>query len=380
MSGPRKLSHESYTVAWICAIPLEMAVAKAMLDEVHAGLPQSSRDLNTYTLGQIAGRNVVIACLPSGVYGTTSAAIVASQMLFTYTAIRFGVMVGIGGAAPSEAADIRLGDVVVSRPTGALGGVLQFDFGKAIEGGRFERTGTLNKPPQVILTALSSLQADEMLGTSKIPGFLSEMVSKYPATAASFTHRGRKHDILFNAEYDHNPSNATCNDCDRGMLVARPERVSDDPVVHYGLIASSNRVMKDGKARDRLARELNILCFEMEAAGLMDNFPCIVIRGICDYSDAHKNKQWQQYAAAAAAAYAKALISMTSETQIAQTQTVLQATSDPTKHLASMRSYATWGARQILTNSFPGDYRTNHYHSPKRNYLLLLERDGKIDF
>jgi nucleoside phosphorylase len=49
----------------------------------------------------------------------------------------------------------------------------------------------------------------------------------------------------------------------------------------------------------------DVLCFEMEAAGLMSHFPCLVIRGICDYSDSHKNKKWQGYAAMAAAAYAR---------------------------------------------------------------------------
>ena len=66
--------------------------------------------------------------------------------------------------------------------------------------------------------------------------------------------------------------------------------------------------MKHGITRDRLAEQEDIICFEMEAAGLMDNFPCLVIRGICDYADSHKNKIWQQYAAAVAAAYAKALL------------------------------------------------------------------------
>lgn len=89
----------------------------------------------------------------------------------------------------------------------------------------------------------------------------------------------------------------------------RPHRPpgTDDPVVHYGLIASDT-LMKDADMRNRLAKEANILCFEMEAAGLMDHFPCLVIRGICDYSDTHKNKSWQGYAAAVAAAYAKELL------------------------------------------------------------------------
>ncbi len=80
--------------------------------------------------------------------------------------------------------------------------------------------------------------------------------------------------------------------------------------IHYGLIASGNQVIKDAGFRDRLNQDLgrNVLCVEMEAAGLMDGFPCIVIRGICDYADSHKNKEWQEYAAAVAAAFAKELL------------------------------------------------------------------------
>src|SRR3984957_19183975 len=153
-------STHDYTVAWVCALPLEMAAAKAMLDEIHPNLPTSSKDQNTYILGRICAHNVVIACLPSGVYGTTSAATVANQMLFTFKSIRFGLMVGIGGGAPSKEADIRLGDVVVSKPTGHFGGVVQYDFGKTVGEGIFERTGTLNKPPQILLTAINKIKGE----------------------------------------------------------------------------------------------------------------------------------------------------------------------------------------------------------------------------
>jgi len=62
--------------------------------------------------------------------------------------------------------------------------------------------------------------------------------------------------------------------------------------------------------RDQLRKDLGVLCVEMEAAGLMDEFPCLVIRGICDYADSRKNKKWQPYAAATAAGYAKELLSI----------------------------------------------------------------------
>src|SRR6202041_100799 len=92
--------------------------------------------------------------------------------------------------------------------------------------------------------------------------------------------------------------------------IIRPERAEDEdnPAIHYGLIASANQVMTDALIRDTLAAEKDVLCFEMEAAGLMNHFPCLVIRGICDYSDSHKNKEWQGYAAMAAAAYTKDLL------------------------------------------------------------------------
>src|ERR1700735_2629785 len=177
MATARILLHHDYTVAWVCALPLEMAAAKAMLDEIHPDLPTSPIDQNTYVLGRIRAHNIVIACLPSGVYGTTSAATVAIQMLSTFRYIRFGLMVGIGGGVPGKDADMWLGDVVVSKPIGDFGGVVQYDFGKTVAQGVFERTGRLNRPPQILLTAISRLQADQVIEASQIPKFLSEMTA-----------------------------------------------------------------------------------------------------------------------------------------------------------------------------------------------------------
>ncbi|KAM3546273.1 hypothetical protein ARSEF1564_000761 [Beauveria bassiana] len=90
--------------------------------------------------------------------------------------------------------------------------------------------------------------------------------------------------------------------------VARDQDDDDDQTVHYGLIASANRLMKNAELRDQYANQRDILCFEMEAGGLNSHFPCLVIRGICDYADTHKNKKWQGYAAMTAAVYAKDLL------------------------------------------------------------------------
>jgi nucleoside phosphorylase len=310
MSTGNTILHEDYDVAWICALPLEMAAADVILDETYGRLPQSTNDENTYTLGKICGYNVVVTCLPAGVYGTIAAATVVSQMRSTFPNIRFGLMVGIGGV-PSEKNDIRLGDVVVSKPTGTSGGVVQYDFGKTISSGRFEQTGSLNQPPQTLLTAISQLQSTNLIKENHgISDILSDIFERNPNMTSEFFHPPPlEHDRLFKAEYDHPESEDTCVRCDRSHLVDRKLRTSNEPQVHYGLIASGNQVIKHGMTRNRLAKEHGIICFEMEAAGLMNQLPCLVIRGICDYSDSHKNKKWQGYAALTAAAYAKVLLS-----------------------------------------------------------------------
>ncbi|KAF3152659.1 hypothetical protein TWF569_002962 [Orbilia oligospora] len=302
------LDSRNYTVGWICALPVEMAAATAMLDEEH-GKPtqQDSHDKYTYTLGKIGQHNVVIACLPDGVVGTTSAAALGVQMRSSFRCIRFGLMIGVGGGVPSRLHDIRLGDVVVSKPRGTSSGVIQYDYGKAVENGQLIMDGSLNKPPKTLLTAMSSLEADHLRRGNCISGHISKMLYKHPHMQQHFKHQGPENDILYAADYKH-AIGPHCLQCDPKQQIIRAPRNSLSPAIFYGTIGSGNQVMKDGITRDKLASEKDILCFEMEAAGLMDHFPCLVIRGICDYADSHKNKRWQEYAAATAAAYAKELL------------------------------------------------------------------------
>jgi nucleoside phosphorylase len=304
--------HSDYIIGLVCARPIELAAIKAIMDERHPHLPRAPLDANVYTLGRIGIHNVVVCCCLADSYGMEAAATVAIQMQSTFKSIKFGLTVGIGSGVPSREADIRLGDVVVSIPTASFGGVVRYDFGRTIREGLFQRTGTLNKPPQVLLKAVGKLQADYMLSGSRILPHLSKMVIKYPRMS-SFAYCGQREDLLFEADYEHVSSNTTCDTCDKSKLFLRPVRDTNEPEIHYGLIGSGNQVIKHGPTRDKIAHQLGILCFEMEAAGLMDDFPCLVIRGICDYADSHKNKEWQRYAAATAAAYAKELLNIIPE-------------------------------------------------------------------
>lgn len=312
MAQRARLSYDDYTVGWICALPLEMAAAAAMLDVLHEELPAQPNDHNTYIFGQIGLHNVVITCLPSREYGIASAATVATQLKSSFHAIRFGLMVGIGGGIPNETNDVRLGDIVVSSPTGIYGGVVQYDYGKAYPG-HFEHTGTLDRPPRTLLSALAKLQASHEVQGSKVCHSVTEMFRRNPFMERGYA-RPQSSDYLFLSDYIHKSRASSCIHCDLSRSVKRPKRISNEPVIHYGLIASGNRVIKDSCLRDQLGRKFGAICVEMEAAGLMNTFPCLVIRGICDYADTHKNKSWQRYAAAVAAAYTRELLQVTSVT------------------------------------------------------------------
>ncbi|KAL8939223.1 MAG: hypothetical protein Q9211_002836 [Gyalolechia sp. 1 TL-2023] len=307
--APRR---DQYTVGWICAIPEERAAANAMLDETYENTPdQDPYDTNHYSFGRVNKHNVVIAILPAGAYGISPAATVANQMSRSYTSIKIRLLVGIGGGVPTPDHDIRLGDVVVSQPKDRFGGVVQYDRGKKTAGGMFERTGQLNKPPPPLLNALASLQADFELRDFDLGKYLRENLKNQQRMLDKYC-RPHEKDDLYQAKYDHvEVSSRECIRCDRRQLVLRYDRPPNEVKFHYGTIASGNLVMKNGTERDKISKDLGgILCFEMEAAGLMDDFQCLVIRGICDYADSHKNKGWQRYAALTAAAYAKKLLSI----------------------------------------------------------------------
>jgi len=309
------MSNQDYTVGWICAISTEYIAAQAFLDEQHER-PEylSPNDSNDYTLGKIGKHNVVIAVLPDGEYGIASAANVASDMRHSFPNVRIGLMVGIGGGAPTPEHSIRLGDVVVSAPRNGNGGVFQYDYGKTIQDQSFQTTGFLNQPPKVLRGAVNGLMAEYETNGHQLEEAISGILEKKPRLKRRYKRPDSGRDRLYQSTITHPLHNkadcaAVCGDNPLN-LVLRPKRAEDEdnPAIHYGLIASANQLIKDALVRDRLAAERDVLCFEMEAAGLMNHFPCLVIRGICDYADSHKNKEWQGYAAMAAAAYTKDLL------------------------------------------------------------------------
>lgn len=305
------MDRSKYTVGWICGLSYEFIAAQAFLDERHESLDQDPNDTNDYTLGKMSGHNIVITCLPQGEYGTASTAAAANNMVRSFPNIRVGLAVGTGGGAPSKGHDIRLGDIVVGTPSNDHSGVIRYDLDESIRTQGFVRFGSLKPPPRMLQMAVASLRASHELEGHTLMNDVEKVLQTNPRLRESHC-RPNIDDQLYKSTFVHSTSSNDCQSCGSDPSHVKQRRPrdqdDDDPAIHYGLIASENQIMKDALIRDKFAMERGVLCFDIGAAGIINRVPCLVIRGICDYSDSHKNKWWLGYAAMTAAAYSKALL------------------------------------------------------------------------
>ncbi|KAL9066017.1 MAG: hypothetical protein Q9157_007282 [Trypethelium eluteriae] len=312
------LTSDDYTIAWIAPLEVELIAAIQMLDVRHDKLPQSPVDHNVYQLGSINNHNIVIAGLPTT--GNTSVATVITQLRNTYKQVRYGLLVGIGGGVPTQTrtGSIHLGDVVVSEPMEDHSGAIQYDHGKALEG-YFHRTGYLTSPPTALLNAARVLSTEQAIRGDDLLLPHLERINTKAKSLRRYQYPGVDQDYLFNSTYNHLEKSKPCKKCgcDPRQKVDRSAQDSEDEIyhdsqkprikVHRGTIAAGEKVIRNCQERDHLAAQYNILCFETEAAGVMNDFPCLAIRGISDYADSHKDDRWQGYASTIAAAYAREL-------------------------------------------------------------------------
>ncbi|EQL04248.1 Nucleoside phosphorylase domain protein [Ophiocordyceps sinensis CO18] len=308
----RPAGRRDFEIAIICALTAEADAVEALFDRYwdEEGPPydKASGDPNAYSTGYISRHNVVLTHMPS--MGKANAAAVTANCRASFPNIKLALVVGVCGAAPfvpGNKDEIVLGDVIISD------GVVQYDLGRRLPTG-FVRKDTLldslGRPSTEIRALLAKLKGVHGKKTlrRKMAGNLDEL-EEDPELKAEYP--GVRCDRLFESKYRHARDGMTCEECGcSGELIVRRrlEQGIPQPAVHFGLIASGDTVMKDGEERDAIAQRENVLGFEMEGAGVWDSFPCVVIKGACDYADSHKTKAWQNYAAATAAACAKAFL------------------------------------------------------------------------
>lgn len=333
--APRR--RHDFGTAIICALQLEADSVEALFDEIYdnSQYGQILGDDNIYTLGKIGRQNVVLAWMAR--MGKSNAAGVAANLKTSFTNISLALLVGVCAGVPfppdSEGSEIILGDVVISRA------VVEYDSGRRFPD-RFQRKDTLleslGPPPLWIKSFVQKLSGlrmreilnkrileclppiQERLGPKTLhPGPLEDRLFR-----ADYRHKHRRSEVNCNTCAEHKDStDPVCNEaettscqivgCEDDKLIARERLVGSkqpQPAIHFGLVASADTVMRSGQERDRIAKQEAIIAFEMEGAGVWEKLPCLIVKGVCDYADSHKNKAFQRYAATTAAVCAKGLL------------------------------------------------------------------------
>ncbi|KAH8645747.1 nucleoside phosphorylase domain-containing protein [Xylariales sp. PMI_506] len=286
----------------------------------------------------MGNHDVVLTLLPN--MGTAAVAGAAASIRSSFSNIKIAFLVGVCGGVPSNGKnEALLGDVVISK-------TIQHGIGKQYPTNFVLKEtvdldlGRSNKDIRSLVVIFETEFHRPHL-QKKAGEFLKDLQGKAvrQRRQTNYDYPGVAQDILYKTTYRHQHHAPTACDicsggsktvckvaigvcctelgCDkkevmpRNCLKVKESLARDDmqcPEIFIGRIASGDTVMKSGEHRDRIAAQLNVIAFEMEGAGLWDELPCIVIKGICDYADSHKNKIWQPFAAATAASVMKAVL------------------------------------------------------------------------
>lgn len=307
MNSDHKPDANCYTVAVVCPLSIELTAARLMLDDEHPTPHYNTKDDdNVYTCGSINSHNVVIVALPHWHNGPISAANLINPLTRTFPNLRVTLLVGIGGGIPQKTTrqditdDLRLGDVVIGWDGDKKHAVIHWDS-----------RSILPQPDRRILNALTKLESNRDLHGNIFRDHL-ERCTQCSTTTGNFQRPTEDYDRLYEPTHGHvktTTRNASgCDECGSEHMISRAKRGIEDFQLHFGTIACVESVVEDPQRRDQIGDDVGAICIEMEAAGILGRQNCLVIRGISDYADSHKNDLWKRYATATAAAVAREIL------------------------------------------------------------------------
>ncbi|KAK1252841.1 hypothetical protein MKX08_004028 [Trichoderma sp. CBMAI-0020] len=347
-----------FEVAVICATAIECDAVNLLVDHWYEDgrFDKAPGDENRYKLGRMGSVNIVLLRLTD--VGKVSAATAAASLRSSYPKLKMLLLTGTCAGVPSTVEDqeLLLGDVVISKS------LVQYDNGKQYDGAFEIRKGvedSLGRPTKRARSLIAMLEMEHWRKQleSQAACFLEQLQAQASARqcGSKYIYPGTARDVLFESSHLHKHRRSTphvcaecCHSvcCESRRLSCEELGCSDThtirrlrleskqtleqggsinraqaPAVIVGCFGSGDRVMKSGEERDKLAREHKIVAFEMEGAGVWEEFPCIIVKGVSDYADSHKNDTWQAFAAATAAAVTKALLVHHIQCMLTQPQT-----------------------------------------------------------
>lgn len=335
-TAPR--GRNDFKVAVICALPLEAENVQSVFDKCWEDedkqYGKAVGDQNSYTTGVIGKYNVVLVHMPST--GSNSAALSAAGLRSSFPEIKLALVVGVCGVVPVHAKtkeEIVLGDVIISTA------VTQYDFGRQYPHGFERKKGiedSLGRASPEIRAFVNMLQTRpnrrrltrNLAQLVHSNGFQQEIpAAEYPGATRdrlyepSYVHQHRLDEDCDRCRNQLEVCSKSCDElgCEDEKLVIRNRHGIHEtqttgpgpdysPSIHLGRFGSANTVMKSGVDRNRIAADDELIAFEMEGVGVWEQHPTIVIKAACDYADSHKSKDWQDYAAAMAAACLKVIL------------------------------------------------------------------------
>lgn len=331
-------TRDEFNIAVICALPEQRDTVEALMTRDYRDerrrYGKAAGDENSYTLGELGGKPVVLVAARD--VGVTNTRDLARQIRFSFPNISYALLVGICGGAPflhnSEGwvdSDIHLGDVVVSTQ------VIPFDFGREYDNAfvrKSEIESTLPRAPAEITNFVNRFVRGRGNAFKRLSSGtnleLSECKELETSGGGFHAYPGSGTDRVYDPNLRHKHHEAgQCTKCDEctewyhevcptaiqttcEQLGCQPCRVHErrETKIHFGRYASGNAAIKSAHRRDKLIKEERVIGFEMEGAGAWEVLPTIVIKGVVNYADSHKNKRWRGYPAARAALCARAFI------------------------------------------------------------------------
>lgn len=337
---------DEFEVAVICATAIECDAVTLLIDYWYedSRFDNAPGDNNIYKLGRMGNVNIVLLRLTDA--GKVSAATAAASLRSSYPGLSMLLLTGTCAGVPSmmEDQELLLGDVVISKS------LVQYDNGKQYDGAFETRKGiedSFGRPLKRVRNLVAMLEVAhwrEQL-ESQAACFLEQLQAQASSRQqqSQYNYPGTARDVLFESSHLHNHRRSTphacaecchsiccelsrCSSCEelgcnnthaiqrlrleskRTLEHGGSVNKAQAPAIIFGCFGSGDRVIKSGEERDKLAREHKTVAFEMEGAGVWDEFPCIIVKGVSDYADSHKNDTWKAFAAATAAAVTKALL------------------------------------------------------------------------
>jgi nucleoside phosphorylase len=249
------MSQHQADIVIICALPKERdAVLRYTGPTESIAIGQRKYELAKLAGGEGEQLTIVVQTLPG--MGSVQAGIATTQAILDWEPY-YIVLSGIAGGHKSS--DRQLGDLVIAQQ------IVGYELGKL-------QAGVMQRRFQVLQPAFDLMQAACRTETT---------------------------------------------DWSRRMQVPRPESPSDQPPkVHYGVVASGEKVVADSHLMAELASSWSrLVAIEMEAYGTAlaanqaSNPPgVLMVKSLCDWADESKNDHWQEYAADAAAAFTISLL------------------------------------------------------------------------